>query len=166
MQIIHAPNEVLESDTTTKVFLAGTIDMGNSKNWQAEFAAQLKDVEVTLFNPRRLDWDSSWKQDPNAEPFRSQVLWEHHHINSADLVVFNFEPGSQSPITLLELGMKLGRPVYKNVLVRCPKAYFRYGNVALMCELCGIRVCETLEELVERARHTIAEMETSFELGM
>ena len=45
----------------TKVFLAGTIDMGNSRDWQAELFEEFKSRggRYILFNPRQEHWDPS-----------------------------------------------------------------------------------------------------------
>lgn len=61
-----------------RVFLAGTIDMGNSEDWQRELTDFLLSInpELTIYNPRRDDWDSSWKQEIQNAQFNHQVTWE------------------------------------------------------------------------------------------
>ena len=54
-KVIFAPNKLDKSKFT--IFLAGSIDMGKSKNWQQEIEDKLKDEDVILFNPRRPDWN-------------------------------------------------------------------------------------------------------------
>ena len=64
----------------SKVFLAGTIDMGNSRDWQMElyekFAAM--DGRYILFNPRQEHWDAS---RPGEMDY--QVRWELDHLEES-----------------------------------------------------------------------------------
>lgn len=39
---IKSPNEPPKNDQRTKIFLGGTIDMGNSEDWQAKVSKELK----------------------------------------------------------------------------------------------------------------------------
>lgn len=148
MNIIYAPNEIPRSKQVFKVFLGGSIEMGKAVDWQAEVANKLESYDVTLLNPRRKDWDSSWKQDPDFLPFREQVEWEQKAIESSNLVIINFCAGTMSPISLLELGIMLGYRA-KDVLVCCPKDFYRYGNVKITCDYFGADVYDTMDELLE-----------------
>ncbi len=148
MKVIYPPNPLpaLEVDPNPRLFLAGTIEMGNSIDWQQSVIDKLDDLDVTILNPRRKAWDSSWKQDPDKGPFREQVIWELMGIAKSDIVLVNFIPGSVSPISLLELGTLLGSPYYKALYVVCPPEYFRHGNVKITCELCNQKVLNSLDE--------------------
>lgn len=118
------------------IFLAGTIDMGNSVDWQTEFTKglELSGYDLTVLNPRRPEWDSSWAQDISNESFRGQVEWELDYIDEADFVVMNFLPDSQSPITLMELGYIAGKnDSWTEALVCCPPGFWRRGNVQIIC---------------------------------
>ena len=118
------------------IFLAGTIDMGNSEDWQAELEGTLKHYDVDVFNPRRDDWDSSWVQRKDNEQFNHQVTWELSCLEKADLIIMYFGPDSKSPISLLELGLFHK----KNMIVYCPLEFYRSGNVDIVCERYGIRM--------------------------
>lgn len=146
---VKAPNKI------KTVFLAGSIEMGKAEMWQERLAANVADIEdVVLFNPRRDDWDSSWKQDPTpGTQFHEQVSWELEHIRKADLVVFYFDPNTQSPITLMELGFVIGSGM--QALVCCPDGYFRKGNVVITSELTRTPVFNTFEELLRELRHKL-----------
>ncbi len=62
MKLFKAPEKYPENDTI--VFLGGSIEMGKAIDWQTEYANRLKNVDnLTVLNPRRDDWDSSWIQD-------------------------------------------------------------------------------------------------------
>lgn len=126
------------------IFFAGSIEMGKAEDWQTELAARLSDV--VIFNPRRDDWDSSWVQSIHNEQFKTQVLWEYNHLRSADLVVFYFQPGTLSPITLMELGMMLLTPTPK--IVCCPEGFWRKGNVEVMCNELNVPLFEDKESFI------------------
>ena len=124
-----------------KIFLAGTIEMGTAHDWQTEFAANgLFDClqDVIIFNPRRREWNADWVQSIDNAQFKEQVDWELDRIMASDLVVFNFEPESKSPITLMELGLVAG--LKKPALVYCPEGFWRKGNVEILTDRFGIRL--------------------------
>ena len=127
----------------TTVFLAGTIDNGNSEDWQQTVAGKLagRDRNYLLYNPRQDDWH------PEREgEMEYQVNWELEHMEKADHILVVFLPGSQSPITLLELGLhaRSGK-----LLVVCTPGFYRYDNVRITCERYGIPIFESLEEAIE-----------------
>jgi hypothetical protein len=47
--------------------------MGKAENWQDKITQALSDTNITIFNPRRDDWDSSWVQDISNEKFKEPV---------------------------------------------------------------------------------------------
>jgi nucleoside 2-deoxyribosyltransferase len=143
-----------------KIFTAGSIEMGKAEPWQDRLAKDFAELNaIVLFNPRRDDWDSSWKQDPTpGTQFHEQVSWELSHIDQADLVVFYFDPNTQSPITLLELGYCLG--INKNMVVCCPDGYFRKGNVVISCAKRDIVVLNSYEEFVSAISQKIKAIQT------
>lgn len=65
----------------TKIFLAGTIDMGNSRDWQMELYDRFSrmDGRYILFNPRQEHWDAS---RPGEMDY--QVRWELGHLEEAN----------------------------------------------------------------------------------
>ena len=145
---------------TPRIFLAGSIEMGRAEPWQDRLANELVDQDVILFNPRREDWDSSWVQDPTpGTKFHEQVMWELDHINKADCVIFYFDPNTQSPITLLELGYVIGSR--KQTIVCCPDGYFRKGNVVITSNLIGLPVLNSFEELSVQLQKWIIDFRTS-----
>ena len=75
------------------------------------------------------------------KPFRTQVEWELHAQDIADLRVYYFDPETKSPITLLELGLYATKPC----VVYCPEGYFRKGNVDIVCKKYGIPVFDDKE---------------------
>lgn len=133
------------------VFLAGTIEMGASVDWQAQAIEILQEHCSIIYNPRRDDWDSSWAQDINDPNFNVQVNWELEHIEQADFVLMYFDPASKSPISLMELGF-LAAIKPERTWVCCPEGFYRKGNVDIVCNRYGIKQFSTLEMFLDAAR--------------
>ena len=110
------------------MFLAGSIEMGAAEDWQARLVAALPDHVVAL-NPRRLDWDASWRQSIDEPKFREQVEWELDGLERADVVAMWFEPATKSPITLLELGVHARGGKLE---IGCPAGFWRRGNIEVV----------------------------------
>jgi hypothetical protein len=144
---VQAPNQYILN--TRSVFLAGSIEMGKAEKWQDLVIKHLRGWNITVFNPRRNDWDSSWEQKESNVQFRNQVLWELEAIDKADMVAFYFDPKTQSPISLLELGLCAQK---KPTVVCCPEGFWRKGNVDIVCKKFGITQVKTLSELIRAIR--------------
>lgn len=98
-----------------------------------------------FFNPRRDDWDTELTQEAINETFAEQVNWELDHIAIASHVLLYFAPGTQSPISLLELGILANKRDAHRVTVICPPTFWRKGNVDIVCSRVGIPVYTSLE---------------------
>lgn len=132
------------------VFLAGTIDMGSSEDWQKKVVQAIKahpDLKAVIYNPRRKAWDNSWSQSIENPVFKEQVDWELEHIEVADVVAFNILPNSKSPIALLELGYVAARNPHRAVVL-CPDPFYRKGNVDIMCHRYGIVRAKNFDDFV------------------
>ena len=129
-----------------KIFLGGTIDMGNSENWQELVIEHLKNYDnILVFNPRRGDWNPSWVQDPTpGTMFEEQVTWELETQEASDIMIYNFEPNSKSPITMLELGLFINSG--KAICVICNEQFYRYGNIKVVCDRYNVKIFPTLQE--------------------
>lgn len=153
------PESVLTNKRIKKIFTAGSIEMGKAEPWQDRLVKEFPDDNVLFMNPRRDDWDSTWKQDPTpGTKFHEQVTWELAHIEKADIVVFYFDPKTQSPITLMELGLCLGSDPSidsRRFIVCCPDGYFRKGNVVITCKRHGVNVVNTYEDFVKKLKAAI-----------
>lgn len=143
-QVFKAPALISKKDKTRlSIFLAGTIDMGNSNNWQNTIIEELSGFNVDIYSPRREDWDSSWKQTFDDPQFFQQVSWELDAMEKADIILMNFLPDSQSPITLLELGLMADSG---KLMVICPDEFWRSGNVHIVCNKYNIPLFKSIEE--------------------
>ena len=72
--IIYPPNSILEKGKA--IFLAGSIEMGKATNWQEYLIVNIDHSNLLFLNPRRKDWNNSWKEDKNNPQFAEQVNWQ------------------------------------------------------------------------------------------
>ena len=158
-KVVFPPDPVTPSKDAVDVFLAGSIDMGVAVDWQTYLGNVLSDIPEVghVYNPRRADFDASQKQAIGNEYFSGQVNWEANGYENSPVVFMYFAPGSQAPITLLELGYILGRnkvvqdatPYGKaftqSLVVYCPDDFWRQGNVEIMCYRNGIQIHRHLD---------------------
>ena len=137
------------------IFLAGSIDMGAASFWQDRVIADLVEYDITIYNPRRDDWDSTWKQDPvPGTPFYDQVNWELEQLETSDIIVYYFADFSRSPITLLEFGLYAKNP-RKPVIVYCNNNFYRYGNVQITASRYDIPVYTTYSDFINAIKEFI-----------
>jgi len=132
--VVEAPNR-LESydDLGITFFLAGTIDNGESLDWQKEISDYSNEIGVNVFNPRRNNWD----KDAGSKEIVRQIDWELEHMEKADYIIMNILGNSKSPISLLELGLHARDG---KLIVFCPKSFYRYDNVRVTCETYGVKL--------------------------
>lgn len=146
MKVIKAPGRLIhDSEEGKSIFLAGSIEMGKAENWQEKITKALKDERGTIFNPRRDDWDSTWVQKIDNAQFRQQVEWELNALDGADIIVLCFDPKTQSPISLLELGLYAAS---KKMVVYCPEGFWRKGNVDIVCRRYKIPMMVSEQDLI------------------
>lgn len=128
--LVYNPTRQDGKTVGKKVFLSGTIDDGNSVDWQSQLIRKLGTTELikeplTVFNPRRPNW-GKLEQDVLEE----QINWELDHQEACDINLMVLMGDSKSPISLLELGLfaKSGK-----LVVLCPETFYRFENVRVTC---------------------------------
>lgn len=151
-KVFKAPEKIENADNLPSVFEAGAIDMGKADDWQKELADHLKDVPCIILNPRRNDWDSSWKQEIENDQFREQVEWELDGMEQATVVAMALTKDSKAPISLLELGLHASDG---KMIVFCPDGFYRKGNVDIVCKRYGVPVFEDFEEFTKKVRERL-----------
>lgn len=145
MKVFTPPNPPNIDRVDLRVFAGGSIEMDTAEEWQPHLAKLLRNAEkpqirpISMLNPRRADWDN--------EDLPIQVNWELDEIEEAHVVILYFQPGTKSPISLLELGLCAGLFPEK-VIVICPEGFWRKGNVDIVCERHGIKQVNSLYEAV------------------
>jgi hypothetical protein len=143
-QTIYAPSEEHPRGVKS-VFLAGTTSKVDASDWRETLSSLLSETPVTIYNPYRADWDSTWREDIEFAPFREQVEWELDKQEKADMVVVYFHPATQAPISLLELGICARTP--GKAIVFCPEGYWKRGNVQVVCKKFDFELVESIEGL-------------------
>ncbi|CAP86471.1 hypothetical protein EN45_051570 [Penicillium chrysogenum] len=136
-QVIYAPSNEAPRGVKS-IFLAGTTSKVDNYDWRERLSTALSDMSVTVYNPYRPDWDSSWREEIDFVPYREQVEWELEKQEKADIVVIYFHPATQAPISLLEFGL-CARVPGKAIIV-CPEGYWKRGNVQIACKKYGIEM--------------------------
>jgi hypothetical protein len=149
---IQAPNEIKKDKGYTTVFLAGSIEGGDAEEWQKEIIETLENENIIFLNPRRDDWDSTWKQEKTNKNFREQVTWELTALEFADIIALYIDPDTEARITLLELGLHARDG---KLIVCCPDGFDRKGNVDITCDLYKIKQVDTLKDLIEELRKKV-----------
>lgn len=135
------------STHSTRVFIAGSIEMGNAEPWQDKFNMFGPNKDVLILNPRRDDWDNSIEQSVHNPYFHEQLKWEHLGLTLCDEVFFYFDPNTKSPISLLELG--LVSEAGKEVTVCCPQGFWRKGNVDFICLKYKHKMVDSIDEYID-----------------
>jgi len=106
MTILTAPDNSDDHEFT--VFLAGGIS--NCPDWQTPAAEKIQAAlgdSILIVNPRRNGWD----MNSHVEESTKQILWEHKYLKQSAHILFWFPKETLCPITLLELGKYLVKPV-------------------------------------------------------
>lgn len=161
---IYKPKNPLN---TLYIFLAGSIEMNKAEMWQDNFISKFKEFdinnrkieEVVFYNPRRDHWDSSWKQSLEDKNFTEQVEWELENIGRSDIIAFYFQPGTNSPISLMELGIVSNDSFNcsKNVIVLCPDGYHRKGNVDIASLWFDMNRASSMDDLIGKTKQKVEE---------
>ncbi len=116
-----------ETENCKSIFLAGTIDNGESTNWQKKLIDKFKNINIKIYNPRR----ERWNKNASKKEVEYQIKWEQEYLDNANLIVMVLSDNSKSPISLLELGLYA---TSKKILVFCTDKFYRFDNVRLTCE--------------------------------
>lgn len=128
------------------VFLAGSIEQGKAIDWQQSSANSFIEKGFVVFNPRRKDWDATWKQEFVDPRMNQQIGWEDNAMNIADYILIYFQPNTLSPISLFEFGKHLTSG--KEVVV-CPEGFWRKANVDFECAKYNVPQFDTITDAIQ-----------------
>ena len=159
---LFKPPQALPEGNKVKVFLAGSISDDKADPYQSKMEEVLSDLDIDLFNPRRDAWDSSWEQKATNPEFRGQVEWELSGLEQSDIILCYFDPKTQSPVTLLELGIYA---TTGKLIVYCPDGFWRKGNVDIVAERYKIQTASSWEDFCNQARTEIKDLIEFVESG-
>lgn len=128
------------------LFLAGTIDMGRSADWQSTIIDMIRqsNVDINIFNPRRPGF-----QTFNKSEQQYQITWELDALMSADYVLIYFSDNSLSPVSLLELGFLLPTHDNDKLFVVANDTYARWDNILLTCQRFNVVPYENLRSGID-----------------
>lgn len=131
--IFKAPCKTKKPEGHFSIFLGGSIENGKAELWQDKLSSVLIETfnNVVIFNPRRENWDASLSNTIENPIFEEQVSWEYEHLEKSDYILLYFQPGTLSPISLMELGLFAGK---SKLIVCCPDGFWRKGNVDFICK--------------------------------
>lgn len=150
--LVTSPQPLPIDNRRPRVFLGGSIDMGGAPDWQAAMTAALADMDVIILNPRRSDWNPAWRPDADEPEFRRQVEWELSALEAADVIVMYFAPDTQSPVSLLEMGLHARGG---KLIVLAPDGFWRKGNVDITAATYGVHQVKTMDELTVAVRDAL-----------
>lgn len=144
--MIYYSNHPLEEVKKDKplLFLAGSIDIQLLGNWRKSVANSLGDGYHFL-DPTALNYQSMVESD-----WDKHVSWEFKAMELSDIILLNFLPDSQSPISLVELGLNIK---LKKLIVVCPIQFYKNKYIKLLCNYYSTPCFESLEEALEFLKH-------------
>jgi len=116
------------------LFLAGGIS--GCDDWQKKAADSLKDLPITIINPRREGFNVN-----NMLNSVDQIKWEHKYLWESTHVMFWFPDATLCPITLFELGKclmlhKMNEGA-ETLYIGCAPDYKRVFDVEIQSMLMG-----------------------------
>lgn len=151
-QVLKPPTALSSTANEISIFLAGSIEMGKAEDWQTKIQNAFQDEAVTLYNPRRDDWDSSWEQTLECKNFVEQVDWELDALEMADIIILYLDPNTKSPISLLEFGLHARGG---KLIVFCPEGFWRKGNVDVTGRKYNVTRVESFDGLIALTRNRV-----------
>ncbi|KZZ97319.1 hypothetical protein AAL_03283 [Moelleriella libera RCEF 2490] len=152
-QIIQAPlRQKIEGRLS--FFLAGTMSPDSQIGWRPVLIDEtFSDLPITVFDPTRLDWDETWREDFSDARWVEQIQWELDMQELADVVVVFLGDTSVAPISMLELGLnaKSGK-----VLVCAMPRFAKRGNVEAICARYHVPLVSCVEDLQSAIKDILA----------
>jgi hypothetical protein len=122
-----------------RVFLAGAIDMGRARNWQADIIAALAGRDgLVLVNPRRSSFDH--------RALDEQIRWELAALESVDMIAMWFPREVVAPVALLEAGLHLRS---RKLIIGADAGYERRRNLEITTARYDVPLWNTLDDVVE-----------------
>lgn len=158
--ILFTPPEPVPRDIHKKpsFFLSGSVKTKEDIPWRQEVLKTLADYDCYVLDPTRNDWDSSWICRIGNPKFRQQIEWELTGLERVSHILTYFEPGTEAPTTLLEMGLFSMGPGGE-LIVCCPEGFWRKGNVDIVCDRYEIDTEPNLGRLIQRAIEEIKRWE-------
>lgn len=135
------PIRLIERNFT--VFLAGTIEMGESPDWQKEIFGRLNHLDINVLNPRRVVYD--------PKSIEEQIEWELDAMEMADMIIMHLEPNCKAPVSMLEFGLYAKS---EKLVVHCPDGFWRRDNILITARRYGTKMVDTFDGLIYQVGET------------
>lgn len=137
--------------TDIDVFLAGGIS--NCPDWQDYALTLLSDTNLTVADPRR---DEGLEQVGTEAAI--QIAWERDTLIKAKKIIFWFPEETLCPITLLELGVQIGK-LDKPIFVGTHPNYARRFDVIEQLGLVNhpnipLTIHNNIEDLIQELKNS------------
>lgn len=144
MKHIRTPNDFNNHGCAVSIFLAGSIASNTAVDWQQVVVDAMASSSVALLNPRA----ETWVEPESDAEFGKLVTWDWDAMMYADFVIVYFDENTQSPVTLMELGMLAIKKPHKTLVV-CPDEFWRSSHVRVVCDRYNIRQVDSIYGVLE-----------------
>ncbi len=139
LQVITAPSN--EEPKYMTLFLAGGIT--NCKDWQNEVVNNINSCDITVFNPRQINFDIT-----DHDATRKQIEWEFKRLEQMDIFTMYFcNSDSDQPICMYELGRNIVKMQNRfpndwenRIVVSVEEGYKRADDVRIQMQLCAPKI--------------------------
>ncbi|GAB5417556.1 MAG: hypothetical protein Crog4KO_08280 [Crocinitomicaceae bacterium] len=125
-----------KSSDKSFVFLAGSMGKDEHGTWRERIMSDLSGkflfLDPTCHNHASLD----------ADGMKKHIQWELDAMEMADTILLHFLPESESPISLVELGLYT---FTDKLIVVCPKEFYKYNYLYVLCEKYNTPFLEDIE---------------------
>lgn len=149
---ILTPNDNIQKRFDIALYLGGTIGVSTVDRWRDDIKDDLKDVDdLVIFDPVIPNWVNVRNSKEKKFNLNKQINWELEAQEDSDYIVYYFSPYAKASFAFLELGFFSTKPpTYtsaSNIIVCCPKGFWKKDYIDVFCERYNIENVETLSEL-------------------
>ena len=106
------------------IFLAGSMDFNSESNWRKRVINEFN-KDYNFFDPTITNHDTL----TNSQ-MEKHIQWELAALELSDKVLLNFLSVSESPISLIELGMYVKTT---KLIVVCPDKFYKSRYIKTLC---------------------------------
>jgi len=140
--MINSPNDIDAEYHEYTVFLSGSLSINDTSiYWRRKLIACLgpMDCDVAFLNPHRDDLI----EDPSCQYYMEHVEWVMKCLNTADQLVFYFDPKVETTVSMMELAAIASN---RNVIICCPDKFWKSTIVNVICNEFDVPIFKTIEE--------------------
>lgn len=151
---IITPSDPVQKRFDTGLYLGGTIGVAKTDDWREKVKDAIKDADgLTVFDPVIADWVRVRNSKERKFNLHKQINWELEAQEESDYIVYYFSPTAKASFAFLELGffatMNNSSQSAMNILVCCPKGFWKKDYIDVFCDRYNIDKVETFSEMIE-----------------